>query len=124
MQGADALPFRRIGFEISGRGGGAGLAHMRQPGGVGLAQIRIGQGRQRGPKFRALAPVGGAIENPASFLEALQQARLAEQLEVPGDTGLRLPDDFDQLTDREFRLPEQQQQTQAGGISRRAQHGH
>ena len=124
MQGANAFPFRRIGLEIGGRGRGPCLAHMGQTRGIGLAQAGIGQGRQGGAQLRSLAPVGGAIEYPASFLEPFQEARLAQELEMAGNAWLALTHDFDQFADREFRLPQEQQQAQPGGIPCRAQHGH
>ena len=56
----------------------ARLAHQGQPRHVGLAQIGIRQCCQGCAQFGALAPVGGAIENPASFLEAVQKTGLAQ----------------------------------------------
>ena len=114
MQGADALPFRRIGFEIGGGRGGAGLAHMGQPRLVGFLQRRIGQGGDGRAQFGAGAPVGGAVEHPASFLEALHQPGLAQQLQMAGNARLGLADNLDQLADRQFGLAQQQQQAQAG----------
>ena len=123
MQGADALPLLGVGLEIGGGRGGARLAHIRQPGAIGFLQIRIGQGSDGRAQFGAGAPVGGAAEYPAAFLEPLHQSGLAQQLQVARDAGLRLAHDLDQLADRQLSLAQQQQQAQPGGVARGTQHG-
>ncbi len=123
MKRADALPLRRIGLEIGRRRRRALLAHMLQPGMVGFLGAGIGQGGDGRAQFGAGAAVGGAAEHPASFLEALHQPGLTQELEVPGDAGLALPHDLDQLADRQFGLAQQQQQAQPGGVAGGTQHG-
>ena len=106
-----------------GRGFGAGFAHMRQAHPVGFGRGRIGQLFDRGAQRGARAPVGGAVEDPAAFLEAFQQPRLAQKLEMTGDPRLGLAHNLDQFADGQFGLAQQQQQPKPGGIPGGAQHG-
>ena len=125
VQCADAFPLGGIGLEIGGGFGGARLAHGGEPRQIGLDGGRFigGERGKRAPELRAAAAVGGAVEHPAAFLEAFQQAWLAQELQMARDARLALADDLDQLADRQFGLPEQQQQAQPGGVSRGTQHG-
>ena len=90
---------------------------------VGFLQRGIGQGGDGRAQFGAGAPVGGAAEHPAAFLEALHQPRLAQKLQMARDARLGLADDLDQLADRQLGLAQQQQQAQPGGVARGTQHG-
>ena len=77
VQGADASPFRGVGFEIGGGFRGPRLAHSRQPRQVGLMRPAPPACESAAPNAAPLPFVGGAVENPASFLEPLDQAGAA-----------------------------------------------
>ena len=124
VQRADALPFRRVGLEERSRLGRARLAHMGQALQVGFERRRVGERGQGASELGTRAHVGGAVEDPASFLEALEQPRVAKKLQMPRYPGLALPHDLDQLADRELGLTQEKQKPQPSGITRRAQHGH
>ena len=96
---------------------------MGEPGAVGFLKRWIGQMGDRPAQFGPHAPVGGAAEDPAAFLEPLHQPGLAQKLQMPRDTGLALAHDLDQLADCQFSLAQKQQQAQPGGITRGPQHG-
>src|SRR6266446_3318855 len=125
MQRADALPLRRVGFEISGgflgpRGAdfGEAAAIIRELSGLRFARQRS----ERACQHSCVAAIRGAIEHPGTLFEALEQARIAEKLQMPADAGLALAKDLGQLADGQFRQNQQQKQPQAGAVSRRMQH--
>jgi hypothetical protein len=125
MQRADALPVGGVGLEI-----GRGLprprgAHLGEALAIRLRlriALRCGERQQRGAERSGGAPVGGAVEDPAAFLEALQEARFAEELQMAADARLALAQDLGELAHRQLGVDEEQKQAQAGGIPRSAQH--
>ena len=96
---------------------------LRQPRFVRVLQAGIGQGGDDAAELGAGAPVSGAAEHPAAFLEALDQPGLTQKLEMTGDARLGLAHDLDQLADRQFGLAQQQEQAQPGGVAGGTQHG-
>ena len=76
MESADASPFRGIGLEIGSRFGGPGFAYRGQPCQICVVGTRRKLGK-RGTQRRTLPFVGGAIEDPASFFEPLDQTGTA-----------------------------------------------
>jgi len=59
----------------------------------------------------------------APFAEALDQARLDQQSQMPRDAGLRLAQDLGQVGDRQFGLRQQHQNAQPRVLTRRFQGG-
>jgi hypothetical protein len=67
------------------------------------------------------AALAEAIERPASLAEAVDQSGFGEQLQVPRDTRLRLPQDFREIRHREIGLGEQRKNPQARALAGGAQ---
>ena len=125
VQRADAFPLCGVGLEIGGCLGGACFAHGGKPLQVGFENGRL-RGGDTGDRFAeggALAFLARAIKHPAAFLEAFEQLRLAQQLKMSRDSRLALAHDLYQFADRQLRLPQKQQEAQAGRVARGTEHG-
>jgi hypothetical protein len=74
-------------------------------------------------ELRTFSAIGRPVEYPAAFLESLKQICFAEQLQVPRNARLALPENLRQLGNRELGFAQEQDQAKPGRIARRAQHG-
>ena len=73
---------------------------------------RIDEIEERLPELRA-RPLGhAAMKGPASLAEALDEAGLRKQPQMPRYARLRLAEDFDEVGDRQLRFAEQRQEPQ------------
>ncbi len=121
VQGADAVPFAGVGLEV-------GLSRLLAllPQGLCAPPVadkdRIGavHGLEDQPRERpALASLGQPEIHPAAFRRALHQPGLGQQLQMPADAGLALPQDAREVLDVELSRREQHDQAQP----RRLGHG-
>ena len=106
--------------KVSLRRGGARLPHRSEPrtvAGDGLVG-RIEPVEQRARDFGAAAALGQPEESPGAFAEALDQAGLGQQLEMPRDARLRLAQNVGEVGDGQFGLGEQRQHAQARLLAR------
>ena len=71
--------------------------------------------------LRAGAGRGRAVVDPVLLAETIQQPGIAEQLEMPRDARLALPDHLADLTDRQLGARQQREQPQPRGLGGRAQ---
>ena len=121
MQAADTVPLRGMAAEVILRRGDAGGAHI----GEALMVARYdGVGRielfnEPAHQLRLGAALGTAEERPGSLAEPFDEARLGQQLEMPGDSRLRLAQNLGQLRNRQFSLGQQHQDAQAGFLAGR-----
>ena len=125
VQLADAVPLGGVLAEIGLRGGGARRPHRGEPLAV-ARDHRVGRVeplQQRARDGRAAALLGQPEERPGALAEALDQAGLGEQLQVPRDARLRLAQDVGEVGDGQLGLGQQRQHAQArllaGGLERR-----
>ena len=65
------------------------------------------------------APGRYPVKHPFAIAKPAQKPRLAQQLELLGDPGLTLPEDFRQLRHAAFAVPAQRHQAQAGRVAER-----
>ena len=117
---AQFVPVTGVLAEISLRRGGARGPHLVQPLAVaGKHPVgRVDEIEERLPEFRA-RPLGyAAMKGPASFAEALDQAGLRQEPQMSRYARLRLAENFDEVGDRQFRLTQQHQETQARVLRR------
>ena len=93
----------------------ARFSHRLQPPLVQLhAGVVIGQQSAQGTREAgAAAGLGTPVEHPAAFAKAVEHARLGQDLEMPGDTRLTLPQDLAQLAHGPLPLRADGQQAQA-----------
>jgi hypothetical protein len=123
MQGANLVPVRGVGAEIVRRRPAPLLANrleaLQVPG-----EHRLVAGHQvddhADQRSRPIRGIGEAEQHPTSFPVALQQPGFAQQLEMPTDARLALPENLRQFLDVELAMREHQQEPQPGLLSRRA----
>jgi hypothetical protein len=115
VQIADAVPLGSVLTEIGLRGSRPGRPDVGKPltvagdhrvAGVETLQHCAGHGR-------AAALLCQPEERPGPLAEALDQAGFGEQLEVPGDARLRLPQNVGQVGNGELGFGEQREHAQA-----------
>jgi len=75
---------------------------------VGLAE----RGNQMPAESACRAPRAQAIEHPAAFAKAIEEAGFAEEFQVTGHARLALPEDLRQLADRQLAAGAQHQEAQ------------
>ena len=121
MQGADAVPVGGVRVEIGLRRGFAlalqGLGALAIAGDDAIRTVDEAEDVEREPP--AGGPVGDVEIGPAPLAEALDQTGFGEQLQMPADARLALPEDHRQVLDAQFAGREQQQDAQARRLGRR-----
>ena len=125
MKFSDAVPLGGVPAEIILCRGGARGAHRGEPLAV------AGDDRVVGiePRDHRARDVGGAAalaqteERPRAFAEALDQAGLGEEAQMPRKAGLRLAQNLGEVRDRQLGLGDQRQNAQAGGFACGLEHG-
>ncbi len=102
-------------------GPGARRAHGGEPSAVaGDRRIRRIEPRQDFAQDAGRAVAFRQPEKrPRAFAETVDQARLRQQLEMARDARLRLPQNLGKVSDGQFRLGEQREDTQPGRLARR-----
>ncbi len=104
VHGAQVIPVGGVGLEVRGRRPGARAAHLVEPRPVGQQHgIVARDGIDDLPRqTRGGGDLRHEQEHPGALAVALDEAGLDEQLEVPGDARLRLPEDGDEFADGEL----------------------
>ena len=125
VQRADAVPIGGVRAEIALRGGfalalqGVGPLAIARDHAVGA--VDEAENVEREPA--AGRAVGDVEIGPAPLAEALDQAGLGQQLQMPADARLALPEDLREVLDAELAGGEQQQDAQARRLGRRLERG-
>ena len=122
VERADLVPHLSVGGEIAVRGFGA----------LGADRLRCAQRRLRTRRWSTVRPgiekreqwlrplrPGKRDEHPASLLAAVENAGVAENLQVAGDARLALAEDLCELSDGELHDAQQGDDPQPGGIGKR-----
>ena len=119
VERADDVPHLGMSGEIAGGGFGAVGAHRLQPGRIaGQHPLAVGiepmidHVHQRP---RAIG-IGQRKEHPAAFLAAIDDAGIAQDLDVARDARLALVEHLRELADRQFHRPQQGKDPQPRGI--------
>ena len=105
-----------VGGEVAGSGFGPVSTDRREAGAVGgeLAKgVGVGGGVPESGQRIDQGLVAKLQEDPATFLAALDQPRVGEDLEVPADPRLALLQNLRDFGDGEFRTRQQSEQTAA-----------
>ena len=125
VQLADAVPLRGMRPEIVLGCGGALRADRGEPVAVAGDDRILGvePGDQRARKLRAAALLGHAEERPGAFAEALDQAGLDQEPEMPRDARLRLAENLREVGHRQLGLGQQNQHAQPRVLARRLEGG-
>jgi len=121
MKGADAAPFRGVGFEVGGGVCGAMFAYARQAPQIVLWAAASPLSSQPPPRRRPprrRGPWRGRI--PSCLPGNVPGARVAQRFQMLRHAWLALSNNFNEFADRQLRLPEQQQDAKAGRIARGA----
>ena len=119
MKLADAVPLGGVLAEIILRGGGAGGAHGGEPLAVAGDDRILGvEPGDQGARDVDAALFAEAVEGPGALAEALDQPRLGQEPQMPGQPGLRLAQDFGEVRHGQFGLGEERQDAQPGGFAR------
>ena len=123
VEGAHLVPTAGLGGEIlrrlllaRGAHGGQALAIERQ-----IRIIRRQHAAEAACQARPGSRAGAPVEHPAAFAKAFEQAGVGEQLEVPRDARLALPEHLRELRHGPLALGADREQTQATGIRGGAQ---
>ena len=112
VQGADVVPLMRMLLEVAVGHVLPGALHRSETFAVGGEDRIIGA--QQLHEGLCDPVVGQAIEHPAAFWDPVEQARLAEQPEVPGHAGLALTKHLRDFGDRQLALGQDSEQPQPG----------
>jgi len=111
--------------EVAGRAFGPLALHGSQSLAVeGQDGVAVGQQAEDAPgHHRAGTVQGDAIEHPASFAQAFEQAGLAQDLEMARDARLALAEDAHKVADRQVTARAQGEESQPGILAGGTQAG-
>ena len=126
MERADRIPMLGMVRKVARRCGRTIGPNRRKPSAIGDRPDIVALTRPiiDGGKKRADATLGTkAQENPASFLAALGEARVGEDLHVTRDARLALPENLGELADRKLHRTEKVENPQPGRIGESAEDG-
>ena len=114
VEPADAVPGGGVVTEVGCRALGPLAAHAVESLQVArqLVIVRGQQFEQRPRHARALAALRQTVEHPGAFGQALEQAGVAQQLQVPAHPGLALMQHPGELGDRQLAARQHRQQPQ------------
>src|SRR4051794_15297286 len=105
MERADLLPARCVLAKIRGSSFGARRAHLREStmiDGEHCVIAVLSNGAQQPGELAPGTTLCGAIENPCSLFEALEQTRFGQELEMTAYARLTLTHDLGELAHRQF----------------------
>jgi len=123
VQRADLVPLGGIALEVVGRPLGAAADHLLQALKIEAdGRVVAGQRIDQGAGELRRGAVGGQPEiGPGALAHALDQAGLAEQLQVARDPRLALAEDPGEVGDGEVAVGAERQQPKPGRLARRAE---